>query len=65
MANLSDYTSSLPASNGEHIIQRFVTEAQYEALNTAFTVPLPTDAASVALRNANPNYQHTLYYVTA
>ena len=64
MANLSDYTNTLPNSNGEHVIQVFVTQDQYDALNAAFTVPLPADAASTALRAANPNYHHTLYYVS-
>ena len=64
MANLSDYTNTLPNSNGEHVIQVFITEAVYEpiadAYATAFAARTP---AQQALVDANPNFAHTLYYI--
>ncbi len=60
MANLSDFTGTLPSFGGEHVVQRFVTESEYEAIvlvSDPAGTPVPSDP------DYDANFSSTLYYI--
>lgn len=59
MADLTQFTSSLPSFNNRHVVTQFVTEAEY-ALILAANTAMPVDTSDP---NYDPAFSSTLYYI--
>lgn len=59
MPNLSHYIGEVPAHDGQRIVFRIVTEAEYMAIAAVSgTSPTTTDP------NYDEYFDHTIYYIT-